>query len=103
MSHCFSGFAGAGAADWQNAAVPVERNKARIVNRIAHPHFTDVHLPERVANTLGILNPATHKFAVAKRTRLGEDCATVPHTCLVPEFQYRVGYFFPLSLKFSAR
>jgi hypothetical protein len=28
--------------------------------------------------------------------------AMVQHTSLVPEFQYGVGYFFPLSLKFRA-
>ncbi len=44
------GLAGAGAADWQNAAVPVERSRARIVSRIAHPFFTDAPLAERVAN-----------------------------------------------------
>jgi hypothetical protein len=38
-----------------------------------------------------------------ERTRLDANGAMVHHTSLVPEFQYRVGYFFPLSLKFSAK
>jgi hypothetical protein len=29
--------------------------------------------------------------------------AMVQPTSLVPEFQYGAGYFFPLSLKFSAK
>jgi len=38
----------------------------------------------------------------AKRTRLDANGAMVHHTSLVPAFPYGVGYFFPLSLKFSA-
>jgi len=33
---------------------------------------------------------------------MNSNCAMDPPTSLVPEVQYEEGYFFPLSLKFSA-
>jgi hypothetical protein len=38
-----------------------------------------------------------------ENTRLDSYCTTVYHTSLVPQFWYGGGYFFPLSLKFSAK
>jgi hypothetical protein len=34
---------------------------------------------------------------------LDANCAMAHLTSLVPEFHYSIGYFFPLSLKFSAK
>jgi hypothetical protein len=46
----------------------------------------------------------TQLHALTRRNRQTADSRkALAHTILFPEFVYGVGYFFPLSLKFSAK
>jgi hypothetical protein len=51
------------------------------------------------------ISKATQFRGNPARSKSGRDanCAMVHHISLVPEFKFGVGYFFPLSLKFSAK